>query len=88
MGHYYFDLIMGGLDVQWVVIGAKTPTRAKDSITLMSDAEEITGACLALGIPVFVKSSIVAMNPDWPWCRDFPAGVKLATKPASYQPEA
>lgn len=73
--------------VQWVVFGVRTnPTtklRPADAALLLQTIHMLQNQ----GKKVFVKNSIVSQSitpASWP--REFPEGVRLATKPAAWQP--
>lgn len=84
----WYKEMLGNMDVQWIIIGFMSKPSPKGLTRRdYSMVEMFVDWIKAKGIPVFVKDSI-AMKDVRPfpakWPREFPYGVKLATKSAEY----
>jgi protein gp37 len=83
-----YKKILSPLDVQWIVIGFRTKPLPVLTRRDYSFVESFVNWLHSTGIPIFVKDSITThdvRNFPTKWPREFPLGVKLATKNASIE---
>lgn len=91
------DFYMGvvrAAQVQWVVIGVQTPVnnRRNPPSSTLNTIHDMVRMLKERRIPVFIKNSVYELggNGEWTnekWPREFPDGVRLATKSPEWKPK-
>ena len=91
----YYTNALGGIDVQWIVIGTMTNPDQKLTSDDLNNIQHLVDMFESHAIPVFVKNNIIKQAvargghaADYPRHFPFPVGVALATKSPLWHPKA